>query len=90
MNKSESNPRKKNTTFRILVIFSVLSFFAAAGAIFHHIRYQQETLANIKADLQELTTKATKDIDTIVRQAMCEVDNVANNLTNGRLKKRRY
>ena len=87
MNKSESNPRKKNTIFRILVIFSVLSFFAATGAIFHHIRYQLETLANIKADLQELTTKATKDIDTIVRQAMSEVDNVANNLTNGKIEK---
>jgi len=77
----------KNTTFRILLLLSVLSFFAASGVIFHHIRYQRETLSKIKTDLQKLTVKATKDIDAIVRQAMSDVDEVANKLTNSKIDK---
>lgn len=77
----------KNTTFRILLLLSVLSFFAASGVTFHHIRYQRETSFKIKTDLKNLTIKATKEIDAIVKQAMSEVDAVANNLTNGKIDK---
>jgi len=65
----------------------VLSLFAVSGVIFHHIRYQRQTIFKIKTDLQKLTVKATNEIDAIVKLAKNEVDAVVNNLTNGKIAK---
>jgi hypothetical protein len=81
------NQKKRKLVFAVFLILSVLSFVAASLAIWQHIRYQQETFAKTKTELQSLTLKATKDIESIFKQAMAKVDTIANKLTSGRIQK---
>lgn len=81
------NSNKKNRAFLILLVFSVLSFVTAAGFIRHHILYQRNTVNNTKTELQNLTFKATQNIDFIIKHAMNSADSIANALTMGKIKK---
>ena len=81
-------PHRRNRVVKLLLLaFSIFSFFAAAGVIWHHIKYERETFLKTKTELQNLTVKATRDIDAIFRQAMDKVDTLADNLTNGKIDK---
>jgi hypothetical protein len=87
LSPSDQNSRKRSPAFLILLILTLLSFIAATNSIWHHIRYQQETYANTKTVLRNLTLKATEDIEAIFKQAMGKVDIIADKLTNGKMGK---
>lgn len=78
---------KKRLTLTILLIFSLLSFVITFGLVWNHIQFQQHTVSKTKTELQELTVKATQDIESIFKRAMEKVDSIANDLTAGTLTK---
>jgi hypothetical protein len=81
------NHKKRKIAFVVLLMLAALSLIAASGVIWQHIRYQRETFAKTKSELQSLTLKATQDIEAIFKQAMANVDTIANKLTAGRIAK---
>ncbi len=87
LSQSDQNRKKKNIKFLVLLTLTVLSFIASAGFIWHHIQFQRETFAKTKTELQNLTINATKDIESIFRQAMGKVDSIAHNLSSGNIDK---
>lgn len=82
-----SNPNKNNAVFTILLVVSVVSFFAAAWMIYSHIHYRRDIIFETKNELQNLTIKATQDIEAILRQTTYDADIIADGLTTGKLSK---
>lgn len=79
-------PQRRNKVIKLtLLAFTVLSFLAAATAIFQHIKYQRESFEKTKTELQNLTVKATQDIEAIFRKAMGKVDAIADKLSTGKI-----
>ena len=76
---------KNNAPFLILLVLSVVSFIAAAGMIYHHIDYQRDIVTKTKGQLQNLTSKATQDIDVFLQQVIDDADRIANDLTAKKL-----
>ena len=82
---SQLGQKQKKTIFKILHIFTILSFFVAAGAIYQHLKFQRESFEKANSDLQSLTIKATQDIEAIFRKAMIKVNATADKLSTGKI-----
>ncbi len=78
---SLSRPDAKSKTsavvFPVLLVVSVLGCIASSGMIRRHIDYRRDIVLETKNELRELTAKAARDIDLILRQTMTDADGVA-------------
>jgi hypothetical protein len=71
----------------IVSVICLLSFALMISLIYRHIDYTSEIYASKKAELKQLTVEAAGHIESILRAAMTSAENLAGQLTNGRINK---
>ncbi len=87
LSKQGNISKIKRITFLVCLTLSVISFIITTFFIWRHVKFQRDTISNTKEKLEDLTIKATVEIETIFREAMEKVDTIAHNLSTGKLGK---
>ncbi len=70
---------------RILLLICLLSCAVTAVLTYQHLSDKEALYASSKIDLKRLTVNATKQIDTILHQAMESAQSLADDLTSGKI-----
>lgn len=70
---------------RVLWVACLASLLVVGLFSYHHLSYKSRIFASAKADLQQVTVDAARDIDTILQQAIASAEGLADRLTRDRI-----
>lgn len=82
---NEASASVRRAAFGVLLTLSLLSLIWSIYALASHLSYKRRIVESSREQLVSLTFKATQSIDSIVREAMGQVDQVAKDMSDGKL-----